>query len=113
MVLQNLSCHFCNLYDKLFCMPTLQIQHEVPNYDGWKKVFDSDPINRKRSGVTSYRIYRPKDDHSLVIVDLDFETDEQLNAALQALQGLWSKVQGTVMMNPTTKIFEILEAKVI
>ena len=91
-------------------MPTLRIQHEVPNYDGWKKAFDSDPINRKQSGVKSYRIYRPNDDTKLVIVELDFETNDELNSSLQALQNLWNKVQGSVMMNPTTKIFEILES---
>ena len=92
-------------------MPTLQIEHEVPNYDGWKKAFDSDPINRKQSGVKSYRIYRPKDDPKLVIVDLDFENIDLLNTTLEALQNLWNKVQGSVMVNPKTKILEIAESK--
>ena len=92
-------------------MPTLQIEHEVPNYYGWKKAFDSDPINRKQSGVKSYRIYRPKDDSKLVIVELDFEDIELLNTTLEALQNLWNKVQGSVMVNPKTKILEIVESK--
>ena len=28
-------------------MYILQIEHPVPNYEGWKKAFDSDPVNRK------------------------------------------------------------------
>lgn len=32
-------------------MLILQIEHKVPNYEGWKKAFDSDPISRKKSGV--------------------------------------------------------------
>ena len=92
-------------------MHTLQIEHEVPNYEGWKKAFNSDPINRKLSGVKSYRIYQPKDNSKLVIVELDFENIDQLNTTFQALQILWNKVQGSVMSNPKTKIFEIVESK--
>lgn len=92
-------------------MHTLQIEHEVPNYEGWKKAFDNDPINRKQSGVKSYRIYQPKDNSTFVIVELDFENLDQLNTTFQALQNLWNKVQGSVMSNPKTKILEIVESK--
>ena len=92
-------------------MQTLRIEHEVPSYDGWKKAFDSDPINRKQSGVKSYRIYKPADNAKLVIVELDFETAEELNSTLQTLQKLWNKVQGTVIVNPTTRIAELTEVK--
>jgi hypothetical protein len=27
-------------------MPILRVQHAVPNFDGWKRAFDSDPIDR-------------------------------------------------------------------
>lgn len=94
-------------------MYILQIEHEVPNYDGWKKAFDSDPINRKQSGVKSYRIYRPKDNAGLVIVELDFEYMDQLETTLQALQNLWNKVEGTVIAKAKTKILEIVESKEI
>ena len=94
-------------------MPTLQIEHEVPNYEGWKKAFDSNPINRKQSGVKKYRIYKPLNDAKLVIVELDFDNMNDLDKALGALQNLWSKVQGTVMTNPKTKILEIVESKEI
>jgi hypothetical protein len=35
----------------------LQIEHPVPNFEGWKAAFDSDPIGRERSGVRRYRIF--------------------------------------------------------
>ena len=92
-------------------MQTLRIEHEVPSYDGWKKAFDSDPINRKQSGVKSYRIFKPADNPKSVVVELDFEDPEQLNSTLQALQNLWNKVQGTVMVNPKTNILELVESK--
>ena len=92
-------------------MVTLRITHEVPAYDGWKKAFDNDPINRKASGVKSYRIYRPVDNPKLVIVELDFENRDDLDKTLAALKVLWNKVQGSVMVNPVTDILEIAESK--
>lgn len=43
---------------------TLRIEHKVSTYDAWKKAFDSDPINRRRSGVKRYRIYQPVDEEN-------------------------------------------------
>jgi hypothetical protein len=53
-------------------MFTLRIQHSVPDFDRWKQAFDSDPADRKGSGVHTYRVLRAVEDPSLVI-DLDFE----------------------------------------
>jgi hypothetical protein len=33
-------------------MHVLRIEYSVPDFDEWKKVFDSDPADRKASGVT-------------------------------------------------------------
>ncbi|MBL7741612.1 MAG: hypothetical protein JNK14_20505 [Chitinophagaceae bacterium] len=90
-------------------MPILQIEHKVPDYDGWKKAFDSDPINRKKSGVKRYRIYRPADDDKYVVIDLELSNMEDARLALIALQNLWGKVQGKVMMDPQTRILEMVE----
>jgi len=32
-------------------MHILRIEHPVPNFDAWKKAFDSDPLGREQSGV--------------------------------------------------------------
>lgn len=69
-----------------FFMLTLQVEHEVPNYDGWKKALDSDPINRKQSGVKRYRIYKLFNDAKSVIVELDFDDINHLHTTLQALK---------------------------
>ena len=29
----------------------LRIQHSVPQYDGWKRAFDADPVERRGGGV--------------------------------------------------------------
>jgi hypothetical protein len=92
-------------------MVILQIEHRIPSYEGWKKAFDSDPIGRKKSGVKKYRIYRPADDSNYVIIDLEFEGMEEAKAALAALQNLWSKVEGSVMMNPSTRLLDLIEVK--
>lgn len=54
-------------------MPTLRIDHPVPDYDAWKRAFDSDPLGRERSGVLRYRVLRPVDDPNHVTIDLEFE----------------------------------------
>lgn len=92
-------------------MIILQIEHPVPNYDGWKKAFESDPLNRKASGVKTYRILRPTDKPNNVIIELEFEELTQAEDMLNRLKGLWSKVEGTVMMNPQTRIIELTESQ--
>lgn len=92
-------------------MHVLQIEHKVPNFDGWKKAFDSDPIDRKKSGVRRYRISRPADDPGYVIIDLEFDTLNEAEAALASLRRLWTQVEGKVMVNPQTRILDIVEAK--
>lgn len=92
-------------------MYILQIEHRIPSYEGWKKAFDSDPINRGKSGVRSYRIYRPYNDPNYVIVDLEFENSKDAEAALASLRKLWEKVEGNIMFNPQTRILNMIENK--
>ena len=92
-------------------MTVLQIEHKVPDYEAWKKAFDSDPIDRRRSGVKSYCIYRPATDHDTVIIDLVFETLADAESTLEALRKLWNRVEGTVMVGPRARVLEILETR--
>ncbi len=87
----------------------LQIEHKIPNFDGWKKAFESDPINRKKSGVRRYKIFRPFDDPNYVIIDLEFDNLKEAEDTLAALRNLWVKVEGKVMMNPQTRILDLVE----
>jgi len=93
-------------------MTVLRIEHPIFDYSGWKKAFDSDPIDRKKSGVKSYRIYRPANDPKYVIIDLLLDTIADAEATLVSLQKLWSKVEGTVMANAKTNILEVTEDKI-
>ena len=90
-------------------MYILQIEHPVPNFEGWKKAFENDPIDRKGSGVTHYRISRKPDDKNYVIVDLEFDNITEAEACHAKLQNLWSHVEGTVMNNPQSRIIEVIE----
>ncbi|MCB9077562.1 MAG: hypothetical protein H6631_08230 [Anaerolineaceae bacterium] len=90
-------------------MYILRIEHPVPDFDGWKKAFDSDPVGREKAGVRRYQILRPIDDANYVTVDLEFDTASQAEALLAALRVLWGRVEGTIMMNPQARIFEAVE----
>lgn len=92
-------------------MTILHIEHPVPDYNGWKKAFDSDPIDRKKSGVRRYQILRPINDPNYVMIDLEFDTPSQAEALLAAMRAVWSHVEGTIMTNPQVRIVEAVETK--
>jgi hypothetical protein len=66
-------------------MHILRIEHPVPNYDAWKAAFDSDPIGREGAGVRRYRILRATDDPNYVMIDLEFDSATEAEAAKAAL----------------------------
>jgi ribosomal protein L35AE/L33A len=90
-------------------MVMVRIEHPVPDFEGWKKAFDSDPVNRKKSGVRRYRILRPVDDPRYVMIDLELDTRKQAEELLAALRVLWGQVEGKVMTNARARIVEAVE----
>ena len=92
-------------------MYILRIEHPVPDFDGWKKAFDSDPVGRKKSGVRRYRVLRPIDDANHVMIDLDFDTAGQAEALLAAMRVVWGHVEGKIIMKPQARIVEAVETK--
>jgi hypothetical protein len=92
-------------------MTVLRIQHRIQNFEAWKKAFDGDPIGREKKGVKRYRVCRPADDPRMVIVDLEFDNLKDAEFALEALKKLWTKVAGTVMFDPETRMLDIVEAR--
>ncbi len=91
----------------------LQIEHKIPGFETWKKAFESDPVNRKKSGVTRYSIFRPINDPNYVIIDLEFTTVKDAEDMLAALRKLWINVEGKVMMDPKTRTLELVEKKTL
>lgn len=92
-------------------MYLLRIEHSVPDYDGWKKMFDSDPLGREQSGVRAYRIFRSVEDDKYVMIDLEFDTASEAEALQAKLRQLWSRVEGQVMFRPTARMMKSAEIK--
>jgi hypothetical protein len=67
-------------------MYMLRIEHPVPNFEGWKRAFDGDPVGREKSGVRRYQILRAVNDPNYVMVDLEFDTAKQAKALLAAIR---------------------------
>ena len=90
-------------------MYILRIEHPVPDYDAWKAAFDSDPIGRERSGVRRYRIMRPTDDPSHVMLDLEFDSLGEAEAVRAALEDPTSPLEVTHGLR--VRITEVVETK--
>ncbi len=92
-------------------MPTLHIQHSVPNFEKWKAAFDSDPMDRHGSGVQRYHVHRSVEDPNFVMIDLELGTLAEAAALLVRLRSLWAGPGGAVMRNPEAWIIETVESK--
>ena len=92
-------------------MIILQIEHAVPDFNNWKNAFDSDPVDRKLSGVKRYRIFKLINKPDYVIIELEFDNLAEAEALHAALQKLWNRVEGNIMMNPQARIIEMIETK--
>ena len=71
-------------------MPVLRIEHSVPDFDGWKRAFDSDPADRKGSGVRRYQVYRSVEDPNFVMIDLEFDSLGEAQGLLATMRRIWS-----------------------
>jgi hypothetical protein len=91
-------------------MPILRIQHAVPSFEGWKRAFDSDPVDRKGGGVRRYQVYRLVADPNLVVIDLHFDAIGQAQAFLGKLTALWNGPAKALMQSPEAWILETVES---
>ena len=92
-------------------MYILRIEHPVPDFAGWKKAFDSDPVGRETSGVRRYQVSRPIDDPNYVMIDLEFDTTSQAESLLAAMRDVWGRVEGKIMTNPQVRLVEAVETR--
>lgn len=90
-------------------MHILRIEHAVPDYDNWKKAFESDPIGRKDSGVRRHRILRAVDDPNYVMIDLEFDSSDEAERMHAGLRELWGRVD--VMTDPQARTAEVVESE--
>jgi hypothetical protein len=94
-------------------MVVLQIEHKVPNFEGWKKAFENDPVDRKKAGVRRYNIFRRDDDPNYIVIDLEFDHLKEAEDMYTALQNLWKKVDGKIILEPKIRILNLIESKEI
>jgi hypothetical protein len=91
-------------------MPTLRIEHAVPDFAGWKRAFDSDPADRKGSGVRRYKVSRSVGDPNYVMIDLEFDSLGEAEGLLAKMRRVWGSGEGQkVMSNPQARIVETIE----
>jgi hypothetical protein len=45
------------------------------------------------------------------MIDLEFDTVSQAEALLAAMRVIWGRVEGTIMINPQSRIVEAVETK--
>jgi hypothetical protein len=92
-------------------MPVLRIEHAVPDFDGWKRAFDSDPADRKGSGVRRYQILRSIEDPNYVMIDLEFDSTREAEGLLAKMRQVWSGPSQPVMRTPQARIADKVETK--
>ena len=90
-------------------MPVVRIEHKVPSFEKWKQAFNSDPANRKGSGVRRYQVSRLQNDPDYVMIDLEFDTTAEAEAFVQKMQRIWDGPGKAVMQNPRALIVDLVE----
>jgi hypothetical protein len=92
-------------------MPRVRIEHAVPDFEQWKRAFDSDPVGRKASGVRRYQVLRAQDDPNLVMIDLDFDSVAEADEFLRAMEKIWAGPAKAVMQNPRARVANLVETR--
>ena len=92
-------------------MPIVRIEHSVPNFEKWKQAFDSDPADRKGSGVRRYQVLRLQNDPNYVMIDLEFDSNDVAEAFLRTMQRIWGGPGKSVMLNPSGRVADVVEVK--
>jgi len=92
-------------------MPVVRIEHSVPNFEKWKVAFDSDPADRKGSGVRRYQVLRLRSDPNYVMIDLEFENIGEAEAFVEKMERIWKGPAKAVMQNPRARIVDVVEGK--
>jgi hypothetical protein len=94
-------------------MFVLQIEHEVFDFETWKKAFDRDPKGRKKMGVNQYEIFCLADNSNYVIINLWFEYFDHAENFILFLYKLWDEEGDKMMKNPQIRILDMMDWKFI
>jgi ribosomal protein L35AE/L33A len=96
-------------------MATLHVEQKVSDFDAFKRMFDSDPADRKGSGVTSFRMSRAADDPNHVLIDMELDSVESAKALLGKLTEVWKSPQASALLTgtPQATVTEVVETKTL
>jgi hypothetical protein len=86
----------------------LRITHTVRDFDEWKRLFDSDPLDRAGSGVRTLRLERAVDDPNTVFGDLEFDSRDEAERMLVKLRALWDRTD--TISDASGRVAELVEA---
>jgi hypothetical protein len=92
-------------------MYILRVEQQAPNFEDWKKAFDSDPINREKSGVRRHQVTRQVGNPNYVTIDMEFDTVKEAESTRNALQDVWKRLGGSIVQNPQVRISEVVETE--
>jgi hypothetical protein len=90
-------------------MFVLQIEHEVFNFDSWKKIFDGDLKGRQQAGVNQYEIFCLSDNPNYVIIHLWFDYFDQAEISKALLFNLWNADNSNQLKNQQARIFDMVD----
>jgi hypothetical protein len=95
-------------------MHVLQIEHPIRDFDTWKAAFDRFSDKRRHSGVRRHQIFQPTDDPNYVVLDLEFESEDEAGAYLGWLRReVWSSREASPALagGPQTRIVTVMESE--
>lgn len=90
-------------------MASLHIQHPITDLKTWTAAYTAFADQRQKAGVLSETVRHPVGDDRYVVIDLEFESEDQAAAFLQFLQTVvWTNNANSpaLMGTPDTKILE-------
>ena len=72
-------------------MATLHIEHPITDFAQWNAAFGRFAEARANAGVRAHRVQQPVNDPHYVVIDLDFDTEDEAGRFLAFLQAnVWS-----------------------
>ncbi|MHB1568564.1 MAG: hypothetical protein ACYC0H_05110 [Solirubrobacteraceae bacterium] len=90
-------------------MFTLSIEHAISDFPTWKQAFDRFAEARENAGVVGHRIRRLVDDVHYLVIELEFDTQENADNFRQFLHNVvWANRDASPALvgTPATRILE-------
>ncbi len=92
-------------------MPIVRIEHTVSDFEKWRELFDSDPVDRKGSGVRRYQILRGQHDPNYVTIDLQFDETDEAETFVQRIEQLWEGPAKDELLGPRARILDSVDVR--